>query len=955
MAGRGRAGRPWRESSVRLYCAAMSDSDALDGFAAPRGGTAPEMSQSPPAALVAGRGQALWLSSDGEIELLAPRQAAERAAVQPPLLCHAPATARRLGLERLAGYDLLELFAFVRPAAFCAPTPRGLALSLGLAPPHSLEERALVLGLAADALLREMAARGFEDPAARGIAFTMARGGWAWGPSLLRALGPGPAGTEAPRSGQGYAVWERMGEWSEHAPPVQPTAHPVEPAAARRRLAELVGEEAEVRPQQADYAEALARAFAPREREGAPNLVLAEAGTGVGKTLGYIAPASLWAEQNEGAVWLSTYTRNLQRQIDDELARLYPQPAEKRRRVVVRKGRENYLCLLNYAEQARAVALKGGDTATGLGLMARWAGATRDGDMVGGDFPGWLADLIGRGRSLGLTDRRGECVFSACEFYRKCFIEKSVRRAKQARLVVANHALVLIQAALGGDEDGQVPQQLVFDEGHHLFDAADGAFAAHLSGLETTELRRWLLGAEGRRSASASRLRGLKRRLEDLAAGDPALEEGLDRALRNARVLPAEGWHQRLAAGAGQGPAEAFLTMVRQQVLARAGKAGEGYSLECEVATPVEGLLEAAAALDEALAQLEAPLAALRKRLLAKLDQESEALDSETRRRIDGAARSLEKRALLPLGAWRGMLASLAEETPPAYVDWFAVERSEGREIDVGFRRHWLDPGEPLARAVLARVQGAVVTSATLTDRSDDPEADWRTAEQRSGVPHLTGPALRVRVDSPFDYPSLTRVFVVTDVRKDDMDQVAAAFRELFLAAGGGGLGLFTAISRLKAVHGRIARPLAERGLDLFAQHLDGLDVSTLVEIFRAEPDSCLLGTDAVRDGVDVPGRALRLIVFDRVPWPRPSLIHRARRAGAGGRGYDDRLTRLKLRQAFGRLVRRADDHGVFVLLDPMMPTRLASAFPSGVPVVRVGLAEAIAETTAFLRRAENP
>ncbi|MEX2629758.1 MAG: ATP-dependent DNA helicase [Tistlia sp.] len=930
-----------------------SDSDAAGGLVPARagagGGPAPGAGP-PPEPVDAGRGQALWLSSDGEIEILDPRRVAERAAAEPPLLCHAPATARRLGLERLAGYDLLELFAFVRPAAFCAPTPRGLALALGLAPPQGLEERALTLGLAASALLREMAARGFEDPSARGIAFTMTRGGWLWGPPLLRALGAAPAEAEAPRAGQGYAVWERMGEWNEHAPPAQPSAHPVEPAAARRRLAELVGEDAEMRPQQADYAEAIARAFAPREREGAPNLVLAEAGTGVGKTLGYIAPASLWAEQNEGAVWLSTYTRNLQRQIDDELARLYPQPAEKRRLVVVRKGRENYLCLLNYAEQARAVALKGGETAIGLGLMARWAGATRDGDMVGGDFPGWLADLIGRGRSLGLTDRRGECVFSACEFYRKCFIEKSVRRAKQARLVVANHALVLIQAALGGDEDGQVPQQLVFDEGHHLFDAADNAFAAHLSGREATELRRWLLGAEARRSASASRLHGLKRRLEDLAAGDAKLEEGLDQALRAARALPGEGWAQRLAGEGAQGPAEAFLVKVRQQVLARAQKAGEGYSLECETEPPVEGLLEAAGLLDEALQRLQAPLAALRKRLLAKLDQEAESLDSETRRRIEGAARSLEKRALLPLGAWRDMLASLAEETPPAFVDWFAVERIEGREIDVGFRRHWLDPGEPLARTVLARVQGAVVTSATLTDRSEDPEADWRTAEQRSGVPYLAGPALRVRVESPFDYPALTRVFVVTDVRKDDMAQVAAAFRELFLAAGGGGLGLFTAISRLKAVHARIAAPLAAQGLDLYAQHLDGLDVATLVEIFRAEPDSCLLGTDAVRDGVDVPGRALRLIVFDRVPWPRPSLIHKARRAGAGGRGYDDRLTRMKLRQAFGRLVRRADDRGVFVLLDPMMPTRLASAFPSGVPVVRLGLAEAIAETAAFLR-----
>src|SRR3546814_15734813 len=88
------------------------------------------------------------------------------------------------------------------------------------------------------------------------------------------------------------------------------------------------------------------------------------------------------------------------------------------------------------------------------------------------------------------------------------------------------------------------------------------------------------------------------------------------------------------------------------------------------------------------------------------------------------------------------------------------------------------------------------------------------------------------------------------------------------------------------------------------------MDVNTLIEIFRAEPDSCLLGTDAVRDGVDVPGRALRLIVFDRVPWPRPDILHRARRARFGGRAFDARITPLRLRQAFGRLVRPADDTG---------------------------------------------
>ena len=98
-----------------------------------------------------------------------------------------------------------------------------------------------------------------------------------------------------------------------------------------------------------------------------------------------------------------------------------------------------------------------------------------------------------------------------------------------------------------------------------------------------------------------------------------------------------------------------------------------------------------------------------------------------------------------------------------------------------------------------------------------------------------------------------------------------------------------------------------------------------------------------------MPGRSLRLIVFDRVPWPRPSILHRARRKAFGGRAYDDMLTRLRLKQAYGRLVRRAADHGVFVLLDPMMPSRLAGAFPDGVEIARVGLAEAVSETEKFL------
>jgi ATP-dependent DNA helicase DinG len=101
-----------------------------------------------------------------------------------------------------------------------------------------------------------------------------------------------------------------------------------------------------------------------------------------------------------------------------------------------------------------------------------------------------------------------------------------------------------------------------------------------------------------------------------------------------------------------------------------------------------------------------------------------------------------------------------------------------------------------------------------------------------------------------------------------------------------------------------------------------------------------------------VPGRSLRLLVFDRVPWPRPSILHRERRthlSEGDPKSYDDALARHRLRQAFGRLIRRADDKGVFVLLDRSCPSRLLAGLPEGVPVRRLGLAQVVAETRGFL------
>ncbi|MFA5122441.1 ATP-dependent DNA helicase [Zavarzinia sp.] len=893
--------------------------------------------------MVVGVGKAVVVRPTGEVEELGLRDAALVADSGQMLVAHAPLTARRLGVTQLRAFDVLELFAFVRPARFCLPSPLGLAQVFGFPEPSDLIDEAMVLSTVAERLLAELATAPDGAEAAR-VAFTMGRGGWAWAPLVLAALGR-PDGGEG--RGSGLDVWNRLPEWEEPPPPQPPLGVPVTAEEARAALDAIKGPDAEPRPAQSDYAAAVAEAFALRDVAGAPRVVLAEAGTGIGKTLGYIAPAYVWARKNRAAVWISTYTKNLQRQLDRELSRLYPDPSVKARKAVVRKGRENYLCLLNLEELAGPGGIRPGVSAVAVGLVARWARASRDGDMVGGDFPTWAIELLHGARLGALTDRRGECIHSACSHFRKCFIERARARSKAAEIVVANHALVMVQAALAGDAR-ELPTRYVFDEGHQVFDAADGAFSAHLTGAETAELRRWIRGAEaGHRRAG--RGRGLDRRIGDLIAGDESAETALDEVRRAAAQLPGEGWLGRIAAGGVSGTAEAFLAEVRRFVTARATDKRGGFALEAAPLDPTPELLDAADAIDGLLRRLLEPAAALKTRLAHRLDDEAAELDTATRQRLEAGIRSLDRRLVQPVTAWRSMLRTLGEETPAQFVDWLAIEREHGREFDVGLHRHWLDPTTPLTGALLERAHGVLVTSATLRDSGPSEVDDWHTAEIRTGAAHLILPAKRASFASPFDYAKDSRVLIVNDVRRDEADEVAAAYRSLFLAAGGGGLGLFTAVERLRRVHARIEKPLDAAGIRLYAQHVDPMDIGTMIDLFRAEENACLLGTDAVRDGVDVPGRALRLIVFDRVPWPRPSLLHRARREEFGGAAYDDMLVRLRLRQAFGRLIRQAGDRGVFVMLDAMTPSRLLPAFPEGVTISRVGLAEAVTTVRAFL------
>jgi ATP-dependent DNA helicase DinG len=866
----------------------------------------------------------IWVATpDGDVRGISRGEAIRLAADTPTLVLNAPLVGQRLGYADLSGLDVLELFAFLRPARFMVPTPKGLATVTGLSAPECDADVAPFLREAAAALLALTDGDWPEREGAWHAAQSLFRLRWTWAPVITQRLAK-------PERAERW-LFAKLPEWEERAPRPAPRTIAIGETDVVARLDKLTGAGAERRHGQRNYAAAATDAFAPRVVRDSPNLVLAEAGTGIGKTLGYLAPASLWSERAGGAVWVSTYTKALQRQLAREGERLFPDEEERKRRIVTRKGRENYVCLLNLED-----ALQGGfagRAAILAQLVARWAAYTADGDMVGGDLPGWLPTLFRRNGSTALTDRRGECIYAGCPHYRKCFIERAARASADADLVIANHALVMVNAARGR-ESATRPTRYVFDEGHHLFDAADAMFSTALTGAESIELRRWVLGPEAK---ARGRRRGLAARLSDVASYDEGGAEAIAAAVTAAQALPSDGWLGRINEGAPFGPLETLLAAVRGLVYARAPDAGEaGYGLETELAEPDPGLVDAAGPASAALEALLRPLVTLGKRLESVLAEAPDWMDAPARARIEGAIASLGWRAET-VGAWLALIARIGGPSDPDYVDWLAVDRVEGREYDIGLHRHWLDPSRPFADTVLKSAHGALVTSATLK-----AGGDWSVAEARAGAPHLERAPARFEAASPFDYAGQAEVVIVTDVKRGDLSALANAYARLIVAAGGGTLGLFTAIRRLRAVHARIADRLAREGLPLLAQHVDPIDTGTLVDIFRDDPRTSLIGTDALRDGVDVPGESLRLVAMEGVPWPKPTVLHAARRLAGGGSAYDDRLVRARLAQAFGRLIRRADDRGMFVLLSAAMPSRLLTAFPEGTPVLRTTLDEAV-------------
>jgi len=363
-------------------------------------------------------------------------------------------------------------------------------------------------------------------------------------------------------------------------------------------------------------------------------------------------------------------------------------------------------------------------------------------------------------------------------------------------------------------------------------------------------------------------------------------------------------------------------------------------------------LVEKAIDLKSALKKLQKPLADLSENLKAMMEDKADELDKDTMTRLDNLSASIERRSTLMFSAWSMMLDDIiSPKEKTETINWFEITRNDGRNFDCGMMRRYKNPMEPFGNSIRHTTHGLVMTSATIRTLKGDDEHSWSEAEQALGTSFLSNMSpTKIDLPSPFKYEDKSKILIITDVDKNNTMAVANAMKAIFQASKGGGLGLFTSIQRLRQTYNSIADALERQSIPVYAQHHNHVDIGTLTDMFREDEQACLLGTDAVRDGIDVAGKSLRCMVFERVPWPRPTILHRERRNIFGGRAYDENITRLKLKQAYGRLIRSDKDKGVFVMLDGSTPTKLLDAFPEKVGIQRLKLNDALKEIKSFLQ-----
>ncbi len=625
-----------------------------------------------------------------------------------------------------------------------------------------------------------------------------------------------------------------------------------------------------------------------------------QAGTGTGKSLAYLVPAASHAVGEGATVVVSTATIALQRQlIDRDLPRLAEAIAPLLGRepvFAILKGRRNYLCLQRLRggpadDEAEALFDPGAVSSVGRQVqrLHEWAAQTKTGDrdeiVPGVSEQAWRQVSVSARECLGVQ---------RCPFGGQCFAELARDEAGKADIVVTNHALLAIDAL---EEFDIFPDHdvVIIDEAHDLVDRVTSVASDELSAVAVeTAVRRCGKMID---EAAVAKLRdggqGVELAMADVPAGRlDVLDEVLASALAAVRDAAA-ACATEFRTSAKSADEEADRLAARRAALAAVG----------EVADAADRIL---GAFGVAIAD---------RTHVVWMDR--------------------------PVGADTGRPPTL--RVAPLQVGGLLANRLFGRKTVVLTSATLALGGsfEPLARQWgLARAADQPPAAAPDAGRDEPAEAGPAGSDETELDEDAAEPGDQhglawsgIDVGSPFDHPRSGILYIAKHLPAPGRDGLADSYldeiAELIEAAGGRTLGLFSSMRAARQaaeeLAGRIGYPLLCQGDDQTAQ---------LVSQFAADEPTCLFGTLSLWQGVDVPGPSLRLVVIDRIPFPRPDdpLASARQRAVAarGGNGFMSvaaTQAALLLAQGSGRLLRTMTDRGVVAVLDPRLWTARYSGF----------------------------
>jgi ATP-dependent DNA helicase DinG len=635
-------------------------------------------------------------------------------------------------------------------------------------------------------------------------------------------------------------------------------------------------------------------------------VAVVEAGTGTGKSLAYLLPASLWAVRNKERVVISTNTINLQEQLIQKDIPFLQLHAELKFRAVLVKGRGNYLCLRKLQANASDASLFKDDLAEELDAIVAWSKKTEDGCRS--DLSFIPKDEVWE----ELACESDQCGRVKCPFYARCFFYKARREAAGADLLVVNHALLLADLAVrqetGYDSTAILPPftRLIFDEGHHLEDVATSFLSSQVSRLGLMKLL-------GKLQHPRKAHRGILPQLStQLSAAVPEAQDDL--YLEIAAILEGRLIPKRAALVDVVGRS---MDAIGDLLFAKLKKDGAEQKLRVTPSVYASPLWPQVSEQVELMAKELSDYAGAMQAFLKSCEKLSDKV--------------LEKLAgpLTDLRGAKGRLESAVEalrfftSREEGFCRWFELRKGPL----VKLCSSPLEVAESIKKAILDRFKTVVLTSATL---AVGEKFDF--LKRRTGIELL--PKERVSqllLPSPFDYARQAFVAVPSDMPEPTSPLFEARLCSHLLKAlkisNGRAFVLFTSYDLLTRVCNRLAEPLKAAGLTPMRQGETNRHL--LLSRFRTAQNPVLFGTDSFWEGVDVQGKGLELVVITRLPFRVPTEpILEARSEHITAMGGDPFMSYtvpqavIKFKQGFGRLIRSREDRGAVLILDSRVLTK---------------------------------